>query len=117
MASESEETYREFKTLVNMSSSELEKWLDTEESKEVGSKSERGGESVGHESGRHILRIKAKKKEDLTEEDYRHMAKVVGYVKRHLAQRPEGHSDGELSEMNWTYSLKNWGHDPLAETH
>ena len=35
------------------------------------------------------------------------MQKVVGYIKRHLAQRP----DGSLSETDWNYSLKNWGHD------
>ena len=37
------------------------------------------------------------------------MDKVVGYVHRHLAQRPKG----DVAETPWRYSLMNWGHDPL----
>jgi len=36
------------------------------------------------------------------------MKKVVGYVSRHTAQRP----DGETQGTRWESSLKNWGHDP-----
>jgi hypothetical protein len=39
------------------------------------------------------------------------MAKVVGYVHRHLAQRP----DGDITDTHWRYSLMNWGHDPKAD--
>jgi hypothetical protein len=39
---------------VNMSPGELEEWLQTEESREVGQKNG-GGESKGHESGRRIV--------------------------------------------------------------
>ncbi len=39
------------------------------------------------------------------------MRKVVGYVHRHLAQRPSGDAEGTA----WRYSLMNWGHDPLAK--
>ncbi len=41
------------------------------------------------------------------------MEKVVGYVARHIAQRPDK-SEDELAHTNWAASLKNWGHDPLA---
>jgi len=44
----------EFDAAVNMTASELERWLDTAESKEVGQR-QGGGESVGHESGRRIV--------------------------------------------------------------
>jgi hypothetical protein len=37
------------------------------------------------------------------------MRKVVGYVHRHLAQRP----DGDVTDTAWRHSLMNWGHDPL----
>jgi hypothetical protein len=97
----------EFGEVVNMSPSELRAWLDTDESKEVGSKSG-GGESVGHASGRRILTIKDTTVDELTDDDYDHMRKVVGYVHRHLAQRP----DGDVTETRWRYSLMNWGHDP-----
>ncbi len=40
------------------------------------------------------------------------MKKVNGYIARHLQQRPKKSGDA-LRETDWTYSLKNWGHDPL----
>ena len=42
------------------------------------------------------------------------MKKVINYIKRHTAQRPD-HPPAELETMDWTYSLKNWGHDPVNE--
>ena len=41
--------------------------------------------------------------------DEAHMRKVVGYVHRHLAQRPSG----DVRDTAWRHSLMNWGHDPL----
>lgn len=100
------EIYQEFKDLVNMSASALEKWLKTDESKAVGWDSG-DGESVGHKSGEKIIEILHKKKDELQIDDYQHMQKVVGYIKRHSAQKPSGN----LADTNWNYSLKNWGHD------
>lgn len=105
-----DEVWDEWKEAVNMTASQVEKWLDTEESKEVGQKDD-GGESVGHASGRRIIELLSTKKADLTESDAAHMRKVVGYVHRHLAQKPS--SDVEHSK--WRYSLMNWGHDPLKD--
>ncbi|KAA3438715.1 DUF3140 domain-containing protein [Rufibacter hautae] len=105
---EQEQIYQDFKEVVNMTPSELEKWLKTEESKEVGFKEDAAGESVGHESGGKIIQILHKKKSDLTTDDYAHMRKVVGYVHRHTAQRPSG----DIEDTPWRYSLKNWGHEP-----
>lgn len=105
-ANEQKEIYTEFNELVNMTGASLEKWLQTEESKKVGWDSG-DGESVGHKSGEKIIKILDKKKSELTEDDYKHMQKVVGYIKRHSAQKP----GGDLEESNWNYSLKNWGHD------
>ena len=105
---EHEQTYQDFKEVVNMTASELEKWLDTDESKEVGFKEDGAGESVGHDSGKKIIKILQKKKADLTDADYTHMRKVVGYVRRHSAQRPSGN----IEDTPWRYSLKNWGHEP-----
>ncbi len=105
------ETYAAFKEAVNMTPAAIEKFLDTEDSRRVGWKGDDGkgsGESVGHKSGKRIVEIKRKKKAELTEEDYRHMAKVVGYVKRHMAQGPEK----DVKTSDWRYSLMNWGHDP-----
>ncbi|MBC5991946.1 DUF3140 domain-containing protein [Pontibacter cellulosilyticus] len=105
---EREKIYEDFKEAVNMTPSELEKWLKTDESKEVGYKESENSESVGHDSGEKIIKILNKKKADLNDSDYTHMRKVVGYVHRHTAQRPSGNID----ETPWRYSLKNWGHEP-----
>lgn len=104
-----QQTYDAFRDLVNLSPSELEDWLQTDESKRVGDSD--GGESTGHRSGRRIVEIKRKNKDDLTEADLDHMHKVVGYIKRHAAQGPES----DVAESDWRYSLKNWGHDPCKE--
>ena len=106
---ERDEAYAAFKDAVNMTASQLEKWLDSDESKEVGQKSG-GGESTGHETGRRIVDLLGTKKADLTDSDVAHMRKISGYVKRHLEQRP-AKEDAETSR--WRYSLMNWGHDPL----
>ena len=100
-------TRADFRDAVNMSPAELEKWLDTDESKAVGQKNG-GSESTGHASGRRIVALLRTKKDDLSESDLAHMRKVVGYVDRHLAQRPSG----DIAETPWRFSLMNWGHDP-----
>lgn len=104
---EKKEVYSEFNEVVNMTASALEKWLDTDESKKVGQKDDDDTESVGHQSGKKIIRILNAKKADLTDNDYAHMRKVISYVRRHSAQKPK-----EVEGSNWLFSLKNWGHDP-----
>ncbi len=83
-------TRDDFRDAVNMSPKELEDWLATEQSQEVGWTRDGQSEATGHKSGRQIVEIKRKKVADLTDEDYAHMRKVVGYVHRHMAQRPSG---------------------------
>lgn len=104
-----DETHAEFRDKVNMSPAELVRWLKTEESRSVGQRKKGQSEAVGHKSGRRIVEIQRKKKGELSDEDHAHMRKVLGYIKRHLAQRP----DGDVKETRWRYSLMNWGHDPL----
>lgn len=103
------ETWDEFHELVNMKPAELEKWLASEQSQSAGQTKD-GGESTGHASGRRIVDLLRAKKSDLSDDDYQHMRKVVGYVRRHLAQRPSG----DVRDTRWRHSLMNWGHDPLA---
>jgi hypothetical protein len=106
---ETKATIKEFKNAVNMTASELEKWLKTDESKDVGYKEDGKGEAVGHVSGRNIVEILGKKQADYSDADLEQMQRTVSYVHRHLAQRP----DGDVGETRWRYSLMNWGHDPL----
>jgi hypothetical protein len=102
-----QEAIDRFNEAVNMTPGELESWLDSDPSQEVGQKKD-GGESTGHASGRRIVELLRTKKSDLSDSDLAHMRKVSGYVKRHLAQRP----DGDTTDTAWRYSLMNWGHDP-----
>ena len=103
---------KDFADAVNMAPAEIERWLKTDESRKVGWKGKDGSnaESVGHASGRRIVTILRKARSALTHEDYAHMRKVVGYVRRHSAQRPEN-----IYTSRWRYSLMNWGHDPTKE--
>ena len=98
----------DFRKAVNMSADQIERWLKTRESRSVGWKPEGGGESVGHASGRRIVRILRKDPWSLDDDDFAHMRKVVGYVHRHKAQEP-----ADIATSRWRYSLMNWGHDPL----
>lgn len=103
--------WRKFRTAVNMAPGEMEEWLESEESHKVGFRREGASESVGHASGRRIVAILRKQKAELDGGDYAHMRKVIGYVRRHLAQGP--HEDHKVPTSRWRYSLMNWGHDPL----
>jgi hypothetical protein len=98
---------KEFDEAVNMAPAELEGWLESDESRDVGQK-DGGGEPTGHASGRRIVRLRPTNKDDLSDDDYAHMRTVAGYVHRHLAQRPSG----DVEDTAWRYSLMNWGHDP-----
>jgi hypothetical protein len=112
-----EETLAEFQRVVNMPVPRLREWLASDESMSVGMApggehitSAQQHESVGHHMGQRILAIKAIKRSDLTDDDVADMRKVIGYVHRHLAQRPQG----DVSDTRWRKSLMNWGHDPVA---
>ena len=99
----------QFEALQNLSPAELSAWLETPESRKVGMVRRGETESVGRQSARRILEIHATPAEDLTDADHDHMKKVIGYCRRHLAQRPFG----DLTTTRWRDSRMNWGHDPL----
>ena len=109
MSKSDEDVYAEFGELVNMAPKEIEDFLDTEESQKVGQDSG-DGESKGHKSGKRIVEILHKKKDDLDGDDYDHMRRVTSYINRHTAQ---GGPDDDVEHSDWRYSLMNWGHDPL----
>jgi hypothetical protein len=96
-----------FADLVNLSADEIEQWLDTPESRRVGWNPD-GGESIGHAAGRRIADILRRPEGDLDDEDYLHMRKTIGFIRRHRAQQP-----ANIVTSRWRWSLMNWGHDPL----
>lgn len=108
---ERKEVRKDFRDAVNMTPKELEDWLETDESQEVGQK-DGGGESTGHEMGRRIVALQRKTVDEMDEDDHDAMQKVSGYVARHVKQ---GGPDEDVEHSRWRYSLMNWGHDPLKD--
>ncbi|CRK13334.1 hypothetical protein BN1723_009976 [Verticillium longisporum] len=87
MVKPKEEVISEFNSLVNMTASDLETWLKSDDANSAGwpkDDADGDGETVGHESGR---KIEAKGNEEKTDEEVK---KTKSYA-----------------------SLKNWGHDFL----
>ena len=97
-----DDVWESWRDAVNMTATELEEWLGTEESRSVGVK-DPGRESTGHRSGRRIATVLRTRRVDLTEDDVEHMRTVIGYVHQHTAQRP----DGDVLNTPWRYSLMN----------
>ncbi|WP_075823382.1 DUF3140 domain-containing protein, partial [Roseomonas sp. TAS13] len=109
-AQDADDIRREFGDLVNMTAEEMRRWLDTPESWEVGWHDEGEAESVGHHSGRWILEMLERGGGAAPDEDeLAQMRRVVGYVRRHLAQGPAE----DIEHSRWRFSLMNWGHDPV----
>jgi len=116
VAPDHQDTLRDFRGVVNMTPAALRRWLETDESKSVGMTPDgervtapAQAESVGHHMGQRILQLKQCPPAQLTPVDYADMRKVIGYVHRHMAQRPAA----DVEDSRWRKSLMNWGHDPL----
>jgi len=87
-----DEVISEWNELVNMTAAELKEWLGSEESVGAGwSKDDGSGETIGHESGRKIIKIlesnPEKDPDKYDEDDVAHMRKVRDcgwYWRRHV---------------------------------
>lgn len=104
-----DQVIKEFRSVVNLKPDQLERWLSLPDSRKLGFKDEVKEGTVGHESGRRILKILSKRRDKYTDDDLRHMQTVVGFVQRHRREKPPG----DVFASNWRYSLMNWGHDPM----
>ena len=102
MANDRDTTIEELRNVVNMTRHELDAWIETAESRGVGQKKNGADESTGHASGRTIVELLAKQKANYTD-DVDQMWRVISYVHRHRAQRP----NGDVTEIPWRYSLMN----------
>ena len=45
---------------------------------------------MGHQSDTHIIKLLELKHDEFTDEDIKFANKVIGYVHRHIAQKPQG---------------------------
>jgi len=102
-----EELFTDFENAVNMPAGQLERWLATEKSRNVG-RHKGVSESHGHAAGRRIVRLLRTRRADFTADDLVHMRRAIRHIDRQLKHRPRG----DVSETAWRFSLMNWGHDP-----
>jgi hypothetical protein len=103
-----DEVWEDWKRTVNMTAREIEKFLGTEKSRMVAERSF-GAAWTAEEAAGTVITLLRSPKADLTPDDAEAMRTVVGFVRRHLADRPRG----DVRETRWRYLLMNWGHDPL----
>lgn len=107
--------YTKWKELVNMTSKELQEFLDSEEGKEAGLKRSEASElgiSTGRDSARAILRMKEKPFEEWNETDLQWMRKQISFISRMRG------NEGELFDENKNKTRKHtslliWGHNPI----
>ena len=101
----------DWRDVVNMTADEVGRWLRDPRSRRCGMRRAGERETVGRKSGRRIVRMLRARPARWSEADWAWARKVVGYCKRHLAERrPEWGDD--IEDRKWTWSLRNWGHDP-----
>jgi hypothetical protein len=105
-AAEREVAVNEFRRVVNISPFQLERWLNTPESKKL--RYMEGGVDAEKYPGRNILKILKTRSGKYNGEDLDYMRRVTSEITRRIAKRPKG----DIIASNWRYSLMNWGHDP-----
>jgi hypothetical protein len=86
---EKKEVRDEFRRVVNMAPKELKAWLETEASRSVGHTRKGEDEAIGHQSGRRIIEIRRARQAELSDDDYAHMKKVIGYLPPPQRAAPE----------------------------
>ncbi|MET9429056.1 MULTISPECIES: DUF3140 domain-containing protein [unclassified Streptomyces] len=102
----SAELWDEFHTVVNMTSRELQEWLNVES---AGEETEVVPDQSGKAMGRRVLQILGKRRTDLTEDDVEVMRRVCEIVGSQRGPDMEPTAGGE----GWRHGLMDIGHDPL----
>jgi Protein of unknown function (DUF3140) len=103
-----EDIFAEFRTQVNMSPLEMEKWLETKTSKAPGEESCQSEVVIDMRTSQKVIRILLKRKMLLTKGDYDCMEKVSNHINKLYDHKP---ADNMLVS-SWRYALMNLGHDP-----
>ena len=109
------ETYKKWKSLVNMTPSELKKFIDSEDGKNAGlsrSEASKQGISNGRDSARAIIRMKDKGVDNWTSADWKWAKKQISFISRMKGgQGSMYEKDGKTKTRKHT-SLLIWGHNP-----
>lgn len=112
--SEKDETYKKWKSLVNMSKSELENFYNTQEGKDAGlssSEAKELGINSGRESARWILKMKDTSKEDWTPTMWYWANRQISFISR-MKGNKGGLYDEKGNKTRKHTSLLIWGHNP-----
>lgn len=108
------ETYKKWKSLVNMSYSELEKFYNSEEGKKAGlssSEAKAQGISSGRESARMILKMKSTPNSKWTDSMWKWANKQISFISRMSGMKGDLYDDKGNKTRKHT-SLLIWGHNP-----
>ena len=110
---EKDEKYKKWKKLINMSASEIQNFLDSEEGKKAGltRKQALGPIKRGRDSGRAIIRMLNTPKDEWSTNDWEWAGRQISFISRMKgAKGPLRDEKGERTRK--TTSLMIWGHDP-----
>ena len=105
---------RKWKSLINMSASELKKFIATDEGKEAGLSRKEASEqgiSSGQDSARAIIRMKSKPVSKWTHDDWEWCSKQVRFVTRMRGNKGKLYDEDGNKTRKHT-SLLLWGHNP-----
>ena len=114
MTEEQKQLYKDWKKLVNMSPSELKKFLDSDEGKVAGLSKEEASKlniSRGRDSAKAILRMKEKSVNSWNETDWEWSQKQVNFIKR-MSGNPGKLFDDKGRKTRKYLSLLVWENDP-----
>jgi hypothetical protein len=103
-----EDIYADFRTRVNMSPLELEKWLETKTSKAPAEESCESELVIDKKTSHKIIKILMKRKVMLTKGDYECMERVANHIDQLYSSKPSEN----ILVSTWRYALMNLGHDP-----
>jgi|694.fasta_scaffold01602_5 hypothetical protein len=111
---ENKETYKKWKSLVNMSKSELEKFYNSQEGKDAGLSSQEASEqgiSSGRESARWVMKMKQTPMQEWTPTMWTWAKKQISFVSR-MSGNKGGLYDDKGNKTRKHTSLLIWGHNP-----
>lgn len=107
-------TYEKWKSLVNMSYSEIEKFYNSKEGKEAGlssSEANAQGISSGRESARMIMKMKKTPVKEWTDTMWKWANKQISFISRMSGMKGDLYDDKGNKTRKHT-SLLIWGHNP-----
>lgn len=108
-----DELYREWKKLVNMTASELERFRISDEGWRAGltpAEARKQGIKSGQQSAKAIIRMKQKPRSEWTKTDWDWAKRQVSFIKRMRGHRGALYKDGKPTRKH--LALKIWGHNP-----